>query len=186
MGKPLLIMMMGHPGSGKSYFARHLAEREKIVRLNADALRTEMYGSTEEMIRYKALDQTLLSEKMFRALDYVGKQILSFGLSVIFDTNNNKQLTRENYGDMARQFDAIAVTAWIQASPDDALHRVQQREATPDQHKWSEERAHEVIKRHIDNTDEPGEDENVIIIDGTIPFEEQYESFKKQLEEISA
>lgn len=184
MGKTYLFAMMGHAGSGKSYFARQLSKHEGMVRLNADTLRTEVYGSVEEMIRYKTIDKTLLSDKIFKALDYLAKQVVGIGLSVVLDTNNNRQSTRENYARLATELRATFVTIWVQTPFEDALVRVQKRDTTPDQHRWDEGKAREVIKRHIANTDEPSEDENVIIIEGTIPFEEQYESFKKQLAEI--
>lgn len=185
MGKKYLFMTLGHSGSGKSYFVRQLAEKMPIVRLNGDTLRIEMYGSTEELDKYKAIDPTLSKEKIFNALDYAAKQVLSAGYSVMYESNNNKRVVRGGYEKMAKRHDAIPIVVWVQTSPELAIRRIQEREVAADSRQWNEQKAREVVDRHIANTDEPGDDEYVIIIDGTIPFEQQYESFKKQLAEIA-
>ena len=186
MNKTYLFMMMGHSGSGKSYFVRQLVEKMPLVRLNGDTLRIEMYGSVEELDRYKSLDPTLSREKIFNALDYMTKQILSAGYSVVYEANNNKRSIREDKERLAVQYNAIPIVVWVQTSAEEAVRRVQVREVAPDARRFDDGKAREVVDRHIANTDEPGDDENVIKIDGTIPFEEQYESFKKQLAEIES
>lgn len=184
MSKPYLFVLLGYPGSGKSFFVRNLQKKMQLVRLNGDTLRIEMYGSVEELEKYKDIDPSLSKEKVFKALDYAAKQILSAGHSVIYDANNNKRSIREDAEALAKSHSAIPVVIWVDTPKDLALKRTQYREETVDQRRWEEEKALEVIERHIANTDEPGEDENLIKIDGTIPFEKQYESFKSQLAEI--
>ncbi len=66
-----------------------------------------------------------------------------------------------------------------------ALQRGMTREGTVDQRQLPEPEMREVMDRHATHTDQPGDDEKVIKIDGTIPFEQQYESFKAQLAEIT-
>lgn len=41
-----------------------------------------------------------------------------------------------------------------------------------------------LIDKHSKLTEVPGEGENIIIIDGTLPFAEQYRSFVVQLQEL--
>lgn len=173
-------MMMGHSGSGKSYFVRQLVENIPLVRINGDTLRIEMYGSVEELDRYKAVDPTLPREKIFSALDYMAKQVLSAGYSVVYESNNNKHSIRTKLAQLAIEQGAVPVVIWIQTSANEAVSRIQVREVAPDARQFDEQQAREVVERHIANTDEPGIDENVIKIDGTIPFEQQYESFQKQ------
>jgi predicted kinase len=177
-------MTLGHSGSGKSFFVRELVKKVPAVRLNGDTLRIEMYGSTEELDRYRVLDPTLSKEKIFKAVDYMAKQVLSAGFSVIYESNNNKRSIRQNLEALANAYGAVPAVVWIQTSPEVAMQRIQEREETPDSRRWDEQAAREVVERHIANTDEPGDDENVIKINGTVSFEEQFESFEKQLTEI--
>lgn len=70
MTKPLLIVFLGFPGSGKTYFARHLAEKIGAVTLNTDALRVSMFGSLEKIdeIRHKG-DRSRLYDDVFGAME---------------------------------------------------------------------------------------------------------------------
>lgn len=186
MSRQYLFMTLGHSGSGKSFFVRQLAEKMPVVRLNGDTLRIAMYGSVTELDKYKALDPTLTREKIFSALDYAAKQVLSVGYSVVYESNNNKRSIRQKLEGFAGEFGAVPIVIWVQTSPELAIKRGQEREATVDSRQFTDEsKARETVERHIANTDEPGNEENVIRIDGTIPFEDQYESFRKQLEEIA-
>lgn len=114
MTKKYLFMTLGHSGSGKSHFVRQLVSEVPAVRLNGDTLRVEMYGSVEELARYKAIDPTLIKEKIFKALDYAAKQILSAGYSVIYEANNNKRAIRSNYEKIAQRYGAIPIVIWVQ------------------------------------------------------------------------
>jgi len=182
MGKKVhLFMMLGHAGSGKSYFARQLADEKGLVRLNGDTLRIDMYGSVKELNRYKAFDTSLSKEKIFKAIDYAAKQVLSAGCSVIYDANNNKQSVRKQIEEFVIECGAVPIVVWVQTSVDIAIQRVQDRESTAEQRKWNESQARETIERHIANTDEPATDENVIKIDGTLQFNDQLASFEEQL-----
>lgn len=175
--------MMGHAGSGKSFFARQFAEQEKIVRLNADAMRMAFFGSLESMLR-EDIPRDLRRMGGIRAVNYAVEQVLKAGHSVICDTNNNSIIAREGHAEIAKQCNAKAVVVWIQASRELALLRTQEREELVDQRKFDRELGIQTIERMIANTDDPDDDELVIKIDGTVPFEQQYESFKKQLAEI--
>jgi predicted kinase len=44
----VLLMMLGHPGSGKSFFTKQLAPKLHAVRFNADHLRTSMFSDPKE------------------------------------------------------------------------------------------------------------------------------------------
>lgn len=184
MSKKYLFMTLGHSGSGKSYFVRQLIDEIPLVRLNGDTLRIEVYGSTEELDKYKAIDPTLSKEKIFKALDYAAKQILLAGFSVIYEANNNKRVIRKTYEKIAQEHDAIPIVIWVQTPPELAIKRVQEREVTADSRQFDEQKAREVVERHIANTDDPGVGEYVITIDGVASFEEQYKSFKEQLAKI--
>lgn len=183
MSKPYLFMMMGHAGSGKSYFARQLSEREKIVRFNADAMRMAFFGSLESMTN-DTIPQKIRREGGLEAVNYAVEQTLAVGYSAICDTANNRLDVRQKHALVAARHQAVSAVIWIKTPKDLAFERVQTRPEGFDQRRWDAERATEVIERMIANTDEPSDSENVIVIDGTIPFEEQYKSFKEQLAEI--
>lgn len=172
---------MGHSGSGKSYFVKNLLEKESIVRLNSDALRVAVYGPAES---HPTGSPEMMLDYIFRALDYATKQVLNAGYSVIRDSNHNKRHTRQELSQLATDSGAVPVVIWIKSPKEVAIKRAQEREVADDQRKYDEAKATEVVERHIANTEEPNEAEKVIVIDGTVDFSVQYESFKSQLETV--
>jgi len=177
-----IFMMVGHAGSGKSFFASRLAEKKGLVRLNGDSMRMALFGSVEEIRKQPVV---VRREGIFQAVDYAAKQVLEAGHDVVYDSNNNRRDTREAKREMARQFNASVIAIWVKAGRDIAVKRVQNREEAIDQRVFDELSGSKVIDRHIANFDPFSSDEEVIEIDGTMPFDEQLQSFNIQLKAIN-
>jgi predicted kinase len=73
-------MFYGNPGSGKSIFARQIAEHLHTVRLIGDSIRIAMFGSAESIDKAYT-DETVaqLNNMVFGAIDYVAEQVLGSG-----------------------------------------------------------------------------------------------------------
>lgn len=180
--QPLLLMFLGSPGSGKSYFARAVADKLNAVRINGDSMRSAIFGSQEEILKiYNSDSRAKLNNYVFNGLDYVTEQILGRGYDVVYDAHHNKRGDREKLEKIAAAHNAKPVVVRINTPFEVALKRGQTREASVDQRQLSEEKMREVIARHQAATDEPTDEELVIDIDGQVPFEDQFVSFKKQL-----
>ena len=181
MQQPLLVMFLGSPGSGKSYFARQLAEKIKAVRLNGDSMRMAIYGSVENIDCQ--LSKDVVNQQTFGAIDYAVEQILAAGCSVVYDAHHNKRDHRAKNEKLAKQYAAVSILVWIKTPYEVALRRGQERAASADQRQHSEERMKESIARHMANFDAPVDGERVITIDGLVDFEKQYDSYLSQLAE---
>lgn len=179
-----LFMSLGHPGSGKTYFTQRLAEKIGAVRINADALRMNMFGSFEAA---RAFDKETgkLGQVIFTALDYATVQILKSGNSVIYDVQQNEKFIRDKTARLGSDNGAVPVVVWVKTPVDIALQRGQDRDLTPDQQKHDYETMKASIEKHLKRIEPPTADEHVILIDGTVPFDVQYESFCTQLEKLS-
>lgn len=185
--QPVIHAFLGVPGSGKSYFARHLAEQANVVRINSDAMRLGIFGSLKAISAvYHSSDRERVNTYVDGATHYVISELLECGQSVICDAHHNKRSDREAFEILAKQYDASVVLVWIQTPFVLALARGQQREAKADQRQLSEQDMREVMERHEAAMDKPAEEENVIIIDGQQPFDQQYESYQKQIKELFA
>lgn len=173
-------MMLGHPGSGKSYFAKQLAPKIHAVRFNADHMRKSMFSNPEEIADRKN------NPIVFGAIDYAVGEVLHAGYNVIYDIQHNARSKRETGEAIATKHDALAVLVWIKTPYEVALKRGQDRDETADQRKRSEEEMRKSIDFFMKALEEPHPNEQCIIIDGTIPFEKQYESFVDQLKKIQS
>lgn len=181
---PLLVIFLGFPGSGKTYFATRLAEKLQAVTFNSDALRLSMFGSLENIEHIRRTARARLYADVFGAMDYAATQVLRAGHSVIFDAQQTKRRDRKHIGEIAASVGAIPVLVWIKTSPETALRRGQEREARADSHQYSEEKMKMLINRFDKVTELPEANENVIEISGELPFEDQFASYGKQLEKI--
>lgn len=178
-----LFTSLGHPGSGKTYFTQRLAKKMGAMRINADALRMNMFGSHAKAREFD--EQTgLLTRVIFQALDYATVQALQSGTSVIYDVQHNQKAIRDKTAKLGTDNGAIPVVIWVKTPVDIALQRGQDRDLTPDQQKHDYESMKEAIEKHMKLIEYPTEEEKVIVIDGTVSFEEQYLSFCAQLEKI--
>lgn len=185
MNKPLLIYFIGQPGSGKTYFATRLADRLGAVRLNSDATRIAMFGSSEEVERIrKSKQESILYAPVFGAMNYSAQQIINSGHSVIYDAQATKRRDRKRHEKLAHECDAAPILVWIDTPGELAIKRGQEREQRDDSIVYSESKMRMLAELFSKNIDLPESDENLIKISGELPFEEQFKSFEAQLSSI--
>lgn len=183
--QPIVTMFLGYPGSGKSYFAKAMADKINAVRINGDSMRMAMFGSREETKRiYDSGDRCILNNYVFNGLDYVAEQILLRGNDVVYDAHQNKREDREKIEQIAKRHHALPIVVWIKTPYEVALKRGQEREESVDQRRLTEAEMREVMDRHQANTDTPTDEELVITIDGEAPFEQQFKQFCDQLDNV--
>jgi predicted kinase len=172
------IMMLGHPGSGKSYFTRQLAPKLQAVRLNADHMRTLMFQNPKEVTNRTN------NPMVFGAMDYAAGEILRAGHTVISDMQYNARSRRRIGEAFATEFGALPIIIWVQTPMEIALKRGQERDETQDQRKKTEEAMRASLEKFMKALEPPEQDELCIIIDGTVPFAEQYLSYRQQAARI--
>lgn len=179
MAKPLLIVFLGFPGSGKTYFSRQLAKKINAVTLNTDALRISMFASLDRIDHIRQTDKPRLYDDVFGAMDYAAKQILLSGYSVIYDAQQTKRENRRNIERIAEEVGAIPILVWIKTSREAAIKRAQERMPANDSLQYSAEKIAHLVDRFDSITDLPESGENTIVINGEAPFEEQYIDFSE-------
>lgn len=183
MTRPLIVVFVGVPGSGKTTFARQLAAKLSAVILSSDSMRLSMWQSLEA-IQASHVDQqerkaaNLLT---FGAMNYAARQVVASGNSVVYDANANSVAERNEKHDIARDYNALSVVVRIQVPRELSIQRLQERTPTHDSRQFSAEKATGVVDKFQSEIEEPHEDEHVIAIDGTMPFHEQYAFFCKEI-----
>lgn len=170
--------MLGHPGSGKSYFTRQLAPIIGAVRLNGDHMRTAMFTDPKDIANRDN------NPKVFGAIDYAVYEVLRAGHSVLYDAMHNKHADRLRHEAAAKELGAPTVLVWVKTPYEVALKRGVERPEQPDQRRKSEEQMKQSLDFFIAALEQPKPGERTIVIDGMKPFEEQYESFTRQLSDL--
>lgn len=178
MTQPLLVIFTGIPGSGKTYFAAHLEEKLKAVRLNSDAMRMAIFGSLDAIEKvYHSDDRQHVNSYVFGAMDYVTKQVIEAGVSVIYEGIQMTRADRRHMEIIAEQTSTVLVLVDMCIDKSTAIERVQGRAISHESRQFDARKAEEVIT-HFTEKFEPFErTDYVVAIDGTWPFDKQYQVF---------
>lgn len=181
--QPVLLMFLGVPGSGKSYFAKGVSKEMNAIRINGDSMRMAIFGSREETNKLYADEKNRykLNSYVFNGLDYVAEQILLTGRDVVYDAHHNTKKDRDNLAVLARKYNALPLVVSVETPVEVAVQRGQDRDETVDQRKMDEQTIRETIARHQAYAVPPTEEELVVHIDGLLSFDDQFTSFTKQV-----
>ncbi len=172
--KPILIMLYGFPGSGKTFFARQFSEDVNIAHLNSDR------------IRYELLEQPTYSKEETSAIhhlmEYLAEEFIRAGVSVVFDINASKLADRRALRDLARRLHAESLLAWFQVSYDNALSRSMSRDKRKADDKYAPQMSRDLFERMAHGMQNPTE-EDYVVISGMHTFAMQRSSVLKKLYE---
>ncbi len=118
--KPLLVLLYGFPGSGKTFFARQLCELITAVHVQGDRVRSELFESPS----YSKQESHVVTSLM----NYMASEFLSAGVSVIYDTNALRVSQRRALRNMATKAGVETVLVWLQIDPESAYARAAKRD----------------------------------------------------------
>jgi len=138
---PVLIIISGLPGAGKSYFSRQLAAKLPSVVLESDFLRkklfpTPIYSNTE-------------NQYLFSACHYLIEELLASGRTVIFDATNLVEHNREMLYRIAERAKAKIIIVQVKA-PANVLHqRLSDRRhfSNPEEYSDADWQTYEMMKK---------------------------------------
>ena len=122
--RPSLILVSGLPGTGKSYFSRKLAERLPSVVAESDALRKGLFSNPTYTVQE--------SQRLFNACHRLIEELLSSGMSVIFDATNLVEHHREPLYRIVQRLGAKLIIVQVEAPRELVRQRLQGREEGAD------------------------------------------------------
>lgn len=145
--KPLLVMFLGVPGSGKTTFSKLLRAELSAVVLNSDSIRLSMWGSQEAIweTHSKPEARAHANTLTFGALDYAAGQVVAAGYNVIYDCNANKHEERSKMAKISEVNGGNAIVVYIKTPHEVAIERITQRQASHDSLQKNPEKAREIV-----------------------------------------
>jgi predicted kinase len=176
--KPVLILLYGYPGAGKTYFSRQLVDEVNIAHLQADRIRVEMFENPTYTQQEDAVVQ--------RIMNYLTEELLSAGLSVVYDTNALRQNQRRGLRQIAKQSKATEVIVWFQIDVESAFTRVANRDRRQSDSKYTmplDRTTYDSILQYMQN---PTNSEDYIVVSGKQYFKTQFATLSKKLRDINA
>jgi predicted kinase len=118
MSTPTLIILMGLPGSGKSYVSDYIRQKYGYTTLSGEEITTQLFGT--EKVSGKKYTQ------VYKRIRQKASELLSQGKSVVIDGTNLKQIFRQQIYNEVK----CSSTKLIYLKTDDitALDRISRRE----------------------------------------------------------
>jgi predicted kinase len=159
MQKPILYMMLGIPGSGKTSVSEYIADITKAVHISSDQFRKHMFDNPENITETE-------HDQIYSMLDYIATQILKSGKSVIYDANLNQYVHRQEKYAICARTGAAPKLIWVKTDKEIARLRATEHADRHPEHRPFGNMRPETFERLLEQMEEPRNDEKATIIKG--------------------
>ena len=173
--KPVMIMLYGIPGSGKTHFADELAQTMGAAHVQGDRIRSELF----EKPAYDKQE----NEVVTRLMEYMAEEFLKSGVNVIFDMNAGRLVQRRALRDIARRTKGQTMLVWLQIDPESALLRISKRDRRRLDDKFARPYTKAEFKLAIGDM-QPPKNEDYVVVSGKHPFSMQRNSIVKKMYDL--
>ncbi|TMF01441.1 MAG: ATP-binding protein [Chloroflexi bacterium] len=124
MGRPLVVMLVGPPASGKSRLARRLGSALDAQVVESDRVRKQLFAEP----RYTGGEHAAVYGWCHTIL----RSALVVGRNVIFDATNLEERRRRKVYSIAEQCDARLAIIWVTCPPSVVQQRLLRRQLRED------------------------------------------------------
>ncbi len=173
---PVLVLLYGFPGSGKTYFSRQFSIEVQAAHLEEDRIRHELF----EKPRFTQQENYALG----RIMEYMAGEFLDAGISVVYDTNAMRVAQRRNLRDMARKHKSGVITVWFQVDPDTAYIRNAKRDRRKADDRFAAGYGPDSFRELASHMQHPELTEDFIVISGKHSFPSQLGGVIKKLADM--
>lgn len=173
---PVLILMYGFPGSGKTYFSRQFAEVVQVAHLEQDRIRHELF----QQPRYTKQENSALN----RIIAYMANEFMTAGISVVIDMNAMRISQRKALREMARQNKASTLVVWLQIDPDTAYLRNHTRDRRKNDDHYAVGYDADAFRQMAGYMQNPDMTEDFVVVSGKHSFPGQLSTIIKKLSDM--
>ena len=164
LSPPLLIIVMGLPGSGKSFFGQ-LAEEYALPRISEDVIRYELF----EKPQFNN-DEADIIERIF---NYALSQVVVTGETVICEGSYLKTKQRKSLAAIAKANGYKTLRVWLQTDLETSMKRAATRDRRNPDNKLDFEIDTVTFNKIKTELQRPSEKEPFVVISGKHAFKSQ-------------
>lgn len=175
LSKPVLVILYGFPGSGKTFFSRQFAQEINAANINGDMLRFEFF---ENPSYSKEEDDVIDHLSLFMV-----SQFLQTGVSVVYDANGMRQSQRRILKDIASRAKAEVLIVWLQIDLESAFLRIVKRDRRKIDDKYNRQLDRTGFEDSISRMQNPILGEDYVVISGKHNFVTHKNAVMKKLYE---
>lgn len=166
--RPVVIMLLGYPGSGKSYTSSHIAELLGMALVSEDRIRESLF----EEPKYTKDEQSVVMQMMIM----MAEEYLTLGIPVMFDAGLNKTAERKNIRDIARKHKADTLLIWLQVDQETAKLRTK----VAKKHGSDHEKVFDITQESF----QAPHNEDYVVASGKHTFDSQKQTIVRKLREM--
>jgi predicted kinase len=174
--KPILVLLYGFPGSGKTYFSRQFCEEVQAAHLEEDRIRYELF----EKPRFTKQENFALS----RIMEYMTSEFLTAGVSVVYDMNAMRLSQRRMLRELARKRKIEVLFIWFQLDADTAFLRNFKRDRRKLDDRFAAGYNVDQFKELASHMQQPDLTEDFLVVSGKHSYPSQRSSVIKKLADL--
>lgn len=174
---PVVILMYGLPGAGKSAFARQFAEAAHIAHVHTDRIRFELYDDAN----FSASE----NQTVLRLATYMAEELLKTKQSLIFDMHLPTQRLRDDLRKTAADLGGRTLLIWVQTDKETAYYRATHRDRRRADDRFSfnlSQAQFEQLSGGVSGSFKPSE--HPIVISGKHLFDLQVKAVWRRLDQL--
>lgn len=173
---PLLIVTMGLPGAGKTFFARQFAEIHNLPRISEDVIRFELF----EKPQFNDDEADILERMMHYSLE----QLMQTGSTIVCEGSFLKTAERRRLYEIATKNNYRSLVVWLQTDLQTSLLRAEKRDRRNPDSKFSFEIDESTFDRIRSTLERPSEKESFVVVSGKHAFKGQCLSVLRKIASI--
>ena len=173
MTPPLLILVIGYPGAGKTFFSRQLAEQYNLPRISEDAIRFELF----EKPQFNAQEADIIS----RVQDITLQEVLKTERTVIVEGTNLRTSERNHIYSLAQSNGYRTITVWLQTDLQTSAFRAKKRDRRNPDSKYAFAIDMPTFEKFRSSLQRPSDKENFVVISGKHAYQSQSLTLLKKI-----
>ena len=177
LNRQCLILMLGLPGAGKTYFSRQISELLNVSHVSGDRIRYELFSKA-------TLDETE-NHLVGQIMNYMTENLIKSGASVIYDdVSTLRYKDRFKLRQYASDNNIPILTVWVQTDSNTCASRALNRDRRTIDDKYSHSIDRKAFDKLSAKLEKPQYREEYTVISGKYGFKNQATSFVKKLREL--